>query len=85
MLDYAWDWLADGDEAATRTAYRSVFGAVQLIASAIDPEDEEMAIAAIGAVLGSIQTQRPDLNVPHLVETGFSSAQDVLEPVGGVQ
>lgn len=83
MMAQAWDWLAASYPEEQPTAYRRVFGALQMIVSAIPPEDEQMALAAIGSVLGSVSVQRPDLDVIRLVRGGFLGAVDAERQMRG--
>jgi hypothetical protein len=86
ILADAWTFLSEGYPDEQPTAYRRVYGALQMILAAIPPEDETMAIAAIGSVLGAVSVQRPDLNVARLFGRGFVAAQETAAaPRGAVQ
>lgn len=76
LLDQAWEWLAADHPDQDPTTYRRVFAAIQLIVSVVPKSDERMALAAIGSVLGAIDTQRPELEVVRQVTCGFLGTKD---------
>jgi len=82
FLGEAWTWLRNGED-EQQTAYRGVFATLQCALSAVDADDEKMALAAVGGVLATLAQQRPDIDVMANVRHGYAAAQEAERAIRG--